>query len=97
MAGDTLVVYGDSCDLTLQGMTVDGLTCSMDGYALLISILDGEAAATLREDGTLCLEMSDVTLWYERTGDAPRNHRGARSCATSEPAAMPVPRAALKP
>ena len=34
-------------------MTVDGLTCSMDGYALLISILDGEAAATLREDGTL--------------------------------------------
>ena len=56
MAGDTLVVYGDSCDLTLQGMTVDGLTCSMDGYALLISILDGEAAATLREDGTLCRE-----------------------------------------
>ena len=71
MAGDTLVVYGDSCDLTLQGMTLDGLTCGMDGYALLISILDGEAAATLREDGTLCLEMSDVTLWYERTGDAP--------------------------
>ncbi len=71
MAGDTLVVYGDSCDLTLQGMTMDGLTCSMDSCALLISILDGEAAATLREDGTLCLEMSDVTLWYERTGDAP--------------------------
>ena len=71
MAGDTLVVYGDSCDLTLQGMTMDSLTCSMDGCALLISILDGEAAATLREDGTLCLEMSDVTLWYERTGEAP--------------------------
>ena len=71
MAGDTLVIYGDTCDLTLQGMTMDGLTCSMDGCALLISILDGEAAATLREDGTLCLEMSDVTLWYERTGDAP--------------------------
>ena len=71
MAGDTLVVYGDNCDLTLQGMTMDGLSCRMDDYALLISILDGEAAATLREDGTLCLEMSDVTLWYERTGDAP--------------------------
>ena len=71
MAGDTLVVYGDTCDLTLQGMTLDGLTCRMDGCALLISILDGEAAVTLREDGTLCLEMSDVTLWYERTGDAP--------------------------
>ena len=89
MAGDTLVVYGDSCDLTLQGMTVDGLTCSMDGYALLISILDGEAAATLREDGTLCLEMSDVTLWYERTGDAPEITAEPVSEATSEPAAMP--------
>lgn len=71
MAGDTLVIYGDNCDLTLQGMTLDGLSCRMDGCALLISILDGEAAVTLREDGTLCLEMSDVTLWYERTGDAP--------------------------
>ena len=86
MAGDTLVVYGDSCDLTLQGMTVDGLTCRMDGYALLISILDGEAAATLREDGTLCLEMSDVTLWYERTGDAPEITAEPVSEATSEPA-----------
>lgn len=93
MAGDTLVVYGDSCDLTLQGMTVDGLTCSMDGYALLISILDGEAAATLREDGTLCLEMSDVTLWYERTGDASEITAEPVSEATSEPAAMPEPAA----
>ena len=93
MAGDTLVVYGDSCDLTLQGMTVDGLTCSMDGYALLISILDEEAAATLREDGTLCLEMSDVTLWYERTGDAPEITAEPVPEATSEPAAMPEPAA----
>ena len=93
MAGDTLVVYGDSCDLTLQGMTVDGLTCSMDGYALLISILDGEAAATLREDGTLCLEMSDVTLWYERTGNAPEITAEPVPEATSEPAAMPEPAA----
>ena len=30
MAGDTLVVYGDTCDLTLQGMTMDGLPCSMN-------------------------------------------------------------------
>lgn len=93
MAGDTLVVYGDSCDLTLQGMTVDGLTCSMDGYALLISILDGEAAATLREDGTLCLEMSDVTLWYERTGNTPEITAEPVPEATSEPAAMPEPAA----
>ena len=93
MAGDTLVVYGDSCDLTLQGMTVDGLTCGMDGYALLISILDGEAAATLREDGTLCLEMSDVTLWYERTGDATKITAEPVPEATSEPAAMPEPAA----
>lgn len=93
MAGDTLVVYGDSCDLTLQGMTLDGLTCGMDGYALLISILDGEAAATLREDGTLCLEMSDVTLWCERTGDAPEITEEPVPEATSEPAAMPEPAA----
>ena len=94
MAGDTLVIYGDSCDLTLQGMTMDGLSCSMDDFALLISILDGEAAATLREDGTLCLEMSDVTLWYERTGDvseAPVPEPVPE--ATSEPAAMPEPAA----
>lgn len=94
MAGDTLVVYGDSCDLTLQGMTMDGLTCSMDGCALLISILDGEAAATLREDGTLCLEMSDVTLWYERTGDAPEEPAAETVPEiTSEPAAAPEPAA----
>lgn len=92
MAGDTLVVYGDNCDLTLQGMTMDGLSCRMDDYALLISILDGEAAATLREDGTLCLEMSDVTLWYERTGDVPEAPAAEPVPeATSEPAAMPEP------
>ena len=94
MAGDTLVIYGDSCDLTLQGMTMDGLSCSMDDFALLISILDGEAAATLREDGTLCLEMSDVTLWYERTGDAPEAPVPEPVPeATSEPAAVPEPAA----
>ena len=94
MAGDTLVVYGDTCDLTLQGMTLDGLTCRMDGFALLISILDGEAAGTLREDGTLCLEMSDVTLWYERTGDAPEAPAAeAVPETTSEPATMPEPAA----
>ena len=92
MAGDTLVIYGDSCDLTLQGMTMDGLSCSMDDFALLISILDGEAAATLREDGTLCLEMSDLTLWYERTGDVPEAPAAEPVPeATSEPAAMPEP------
>ena len=94
MAGDALVVYGDNCDLTLQGMTIDGLTCRMDGYALLISILDGEAAATLREDGTLCLEMSDVTLWYERTGDAPEAPAAEPVPeTTSEPATIPEPAA----
>ena len=94
MAGDALVVYGDNCDLTLQGMTIDGLTCRMDGYALLISILDGEAAATLREDGTLCLEMSDVALWYERTGDAPEAPAAEPVPeTTSEPATIPEPAA----
>ena len=71
MAGDTLVIYGTTCDLTLHGTTLDGLSCRMDNFTLLISILNGETAVTLREDGTLSLEMSDLTLWYERTGDAP--------------------------
>ena len=94
MAGDALVVYGDNCDLTLQGMTMDGLTCRMDGCALLISILYGEAAGTLREDGTLCLEMSDVTLWYERTGDAPEAPAAEPVPeTTSEPATLPEPAA----
>ena len=91
MAGDTLVIYGNTCDLTLQGMTMDGLSCRMDDFALLISILDGETAATLREDGTLCLEMSDATFWYERTGDAPEITAEPVPEATSEPAAMPEP------
>lgn len=86
MAGDTLVVYGDACDLTLQGVLLDGLTCRMDGCTLLVSVLDEESAVTLREDGTLFLEMSDITLWYERTGDAPE-----------APAAEPVPEITAEP
>ena len=94
MAGDTLVIYGDTCDLTLQGMTMDGLSCRMDDFTLLISILDGEAAVTLREDGTLCLEMSDATFWYERTGDAPETPTAEPVPeTTSEPATIPEPAA----
>jgi len=70
MTGDTLTIYGDACDLTMQGMALDNLSCIMRDYALIVTILDGEAAITLREDGSLGLEMSDMTLWYERTGDA---------------------------
>lgn len=94
MAGDTLVIYGNTCDLTLQGMTLDGLSCRMDDFTLLISILDGETAATLREDGTLCLEMSDATFWYERTGDAPATPTAEPVPeTTSEPATIPEPAA----
>ena len=88
MAGDTLVVYGDTCDLTLQGMTMDGLPCSMNDFALIVPVLDGEFAATLREDGTLAIEMSDATLWCERTGDAPE---APIAEPTAEPTAEPVP------
>lgn len=88
MAGDTLVVYGDTCDLTLQGMTMDGLPCSMNDFALIVPVLDGEFAATLREDGTLAIEMSDVTLWCERTGDAPE---APIAEPTTEPTAEPMP------
>ena len=92
MAGDTLVVYGDTCDLTLQGMTMDGLPCSMNDFALIVPVLDGEFAATLREDGTLAIEMSDARLWCERTGDAPEAP-GAEP--TAEPAAEPMPEPAV--
>ncbi len=92
MAGDTLVIYGTTCDLTLHGTTLDGLSCRMDDFTLLISILNGEAAVTLREDGTLCLDMSDLTLWYERTGDAPE--AAAEPTAEFNPAGTPEPAAA---
>lgn len=92
MAGDTLVIYGTTCDLTLHGTTLDGLSCRMDNFTLLISILNGEAAVTLREDGTLSLEMSDLTLWYERTGDAPE--APAEPTAEFNPAGTPEPAAA---
>ena len=91
MAGDTLVIYGTTCDLTLHGTTLDGLSCRMDNFTLLISILNGEAAVTLREDGTLSLEMSDLTLWYERTGDAPET--AAEPTAEFNPAVTPEPAA----
>ena len=92
MAGDTLVIYGTTCDLTLHGTTLDGLSCRMDNFTLLISILNGETAVTLREDGTLSLEMSDLTLWYERTGDAPE--AAAEPTAEFNPAVTPEPAAA---
>ena len=92
MAGDTLVVYGDTCDLTLQGMTMDGLPCSMNDFALIVPVLDGEFAATLREDGTLAIEMSDATLWCERTGDAPE---APVAEPTAEPTAEPMPEPAV--
>ena len=91
MAGDTLVIYGTTCDLTLHGTTLDGLSCRMDNFTLLISILNGETAITLREDGTLSLEMSDLTLWYERTGDAPE--APAEPTAEFNPAVTPEPAA----
>lgn len=69
-------------------MTMDGLPCSMNDYALIVPVLDGEFAATLREDGTLAIEMSDATLWCERTGDAPE---APAAEPTAEPTAEPMP------
>ena len=97
MAGDTLVVYGDACDLPLQGILLDGLTCRMDGCTLLVSVLDEESAATLREDGTLFLEMSGITLWYERTGDAPAAETVPEITAEPVPEVTPEPAAAPEP
>ena len=58
----------------------------MNDFALIVPVLDGEFAATLREDGTLAIEMSDATLWCERTGDAPE---APVAEPTAEPTAEP--------
>lgn len=90
MAGDTLTIYGDTCDLTMQGMTLDGLPCRMEGYSLLFSIIEGDASITLREDGTLILESVDIALQYERAGDAPEAPATPAGEATPEPTAEPA-------
>ncbi len=95
MSGDTLTIYGDSCDMTLEGMLLEDVPCALNGYALIATIMDGEAAITLREDGSLGLEMSDMTLWYERTGDAAEAPAlTAAPEATADPEA-PVPQDGL--
>lgn len=71
MAGDTLTVHGKTCDITFSGTLIDGLACHMEGSALIFSLMDSDAIATLRTDGTLALDMLGMTAWYERTGDAP--------------------------
>lgn len=90
MAGDTLTIYGDTCDLTMQGMTLDGLPCRMEGYSLLVSIIEGDASITLREDGTLILESVDIALQYERVGDTPEAPAAPAGEATPEPTAEPA-------
>ena len=90
MAGDTLTIYGDTCDLTMQGMTLDGLPCRMEGYSLLFSIIEGDASITLREDGTLILESVDIALQYERVGDTPEAPAAPAGEATPEPTAEPA-------
>lgn len=71
MAGDTLTVHGKTCDITFSGTLIDGLACHMEGSALVFSLMDSDAIAALRTDGTLSLDMLGMTAWYERTGDAP--------------------------
>lgn len=71
MAGDTLTMHGKTCDITFSGTLIDGLACHMEGSALVFSLMDSDAIAALRTDGTLSLDMLGMTAWYERTGDAP--------------------------
>ena len=87
MAGDTLTVYGDTCDLTLSGYLLDGLPCHMDGHRLIFTLLDGECAVTRHTDGTLSLMLEEASVWYEYTGEAPE----APVVPTQEP--MPEPTA----
>lgn len=87
MAGDTLTIYGDTCDLTLSGYLLDGLPCHMDGHQLIFTLLDGECAVTRHTDGTLSLMLEEASVWYEYTGEAPE----APAIPTQEP--MPEPTA----
>jgi len=87
MGGDTLTIYGDSCDLLLSGSLIDALPCRMDGSTLLISILDGEFPATIRADGTLAFELDDMLIWYERAGGAPAQPEVPVEAPTDAPSA----------
>lgn len=62
----------------------------MEGYSLLVSIIEGDASITLREDGTLILESVDIALQYERVGDTPEAPAAPAGEATPEPTAEPA-------
>lgn len=64
MAGDTLAAHGKACDITFSGTLIDGLACHMEGSALIFSLMDSDATATLRTDGTLALDMLGMMLMY---------------------------------
>lgn len=71
MEGDTLVIYGDTCDLTLGGEVLDGLPCHMDGHQLIFELMGTECVVTKHTDGMLRFAMDDdFTIWYEYTGEA---------------------------
>ena len=64
MAGDTLAAHGKACDITCSGTLIAGLACHMEGSALVFSLMDSDATATLRTDGTLALDMLGMMLMY---------------------------------
>ena len=90
MAGDTLTIYGDTCDLTLSGYLLDGLPCHMDGHRLIFTLLDGECAVTRHTDGTLSLMMEEASVWYEYTGEAPEVPAVPTQAPMPEPTAEPM-------
>ena len=53
-----------ACDITFSGTLIDGLACHMEGSALIFSLMDSDATATLRTDGTLALDMLGMMLMY---------------------------------
>ncbi len=71
MEGDTLTVYGDTCDLTFGGELLDGLSCRMNGHQLIFELMGTECAVTRHTDGMLRFALDeDFAIWYEYTGDA---------------------------
>ena len=46
------------------GTLIDGFACHMEGSALIFSLMDSDAIATLRTDGTLALDMLGMMLMH---------------------------------
>ena len=71
MGGETITIFGDTCDLSLMGVSLTDLPCTMEAHRLGLTVMDSAVYLTLHTDGALSLDLDGAILWYQRTGDAP--------------------------